>query len=517
MPTCAENSARALRLSCIVGGICLGLSYPPVGLFPLGWFALAPAFVGILGSDRRRAFINAWLLYLAGFSVAFYWPLFHVRLDTSIVSGVAWVAITMLHALPFGLGASLSQRIKGTSAIWITGAMILLVEWLLTAGPLPMPWSVIGNSQAASTEMVLPSRWIGVSGLSVLLVLTNLCAAIAFLLPGRPRKAAALTAIGLPIAILLSGALHSDRGTATDTPLLRVGILQPGFSPESWASVHDFRRLDSLFSLSGSFLDGSDESIDILVWPETALPPDTQSPDSVSVFRKVTDWVIRYDQPLLTGGITDLELIQSGTASQTTGGYENSVLFFQPSGSIQRSGKNILVPLAEHVPFSEVISALNELSVPAGGVSGYVPDTTPSVFSFGDTSFGVVICFESVFPSYARELALAGSNFLVAITQDGWWRGMAGYYQHLYFNRIRSMELGLPVVQVGVDGISALLLPDGQIQQATVPGTRATAVFEISPSNVITGYRRFGDAPALIALGIWILISLLHAIRSLST
>ena len=509
-----RHPRHLLRLSCIVGGVCLGLSYPPIGLVPLGWIALAPAFVGVVRSDRREAFVNAWLLYLACFSIAFYWPLFHVRTDTSLISALAWLALTMLHAVPFGVGAVWSERINGTSGIWITGAMVLIFEWFLTEGPVPMPWSLMGNSQAASVVTVASARFVGVSGLSLLIVIANLCFALAFVSRSRKRIAAVAIAVFIPLVSILVGALPNKVVSKHQVRQLRVGILQPGYSPAFWSSVYNIDRVDSLIALSDAFLDDLDTSPDLLIWPETTLPVDTNYSNPDGVFGPVSEWTTRRNLSLLTGAVTDLGRLQPGNQPDRAGPFENSVILFEPDSAQRRSGKNILVPFAEYVPFSELLSVLVDLAVPAGGVRGYVPGSSPSVFSTNDLSFGVLICFESVFPAYARRMALMDVDFLVVVTQDGWWKGTASYDQHLYFNRIRSIELGLPIVQVGVDGLSALILPDGQIFGVTAPRSRAAVIYDVPITAVNTVYRRIGNMPAKIVLGIWILFSLLYAIRS---
>jgi apolipoprotein N-acyltransferase len=179
-------------------------------------------------------------------------------------------------------------------------------------------------------------------------------------------------------------------------------------------------------------------------------------------------------------------------------------MYFSDRGEVISRGKNMLVPFAEYVPFSMTFPVLTSLAVPAGGVTGYIPEEIPSVFNLGNLSFGLMICFESVFPGYARTLALAGSRFLVVITQDGWWRSTTQYEQHFYFSRLRALETGLTVIQVSVDGISGVIAPDGSIEFETRPRTSDVRFTDVPLMNSSTFYVRFGNALRSLILAVWL-------------
>lgn len=506
------NHRHIIPFSCLLGGILLGLSFPPIGMYAFAWVALSPVFLSLTDASPRRAFLRAWILYSAMFAVAFYWPLFHIRPDTALISGISWIALTMMHAVPIGLGAIVARRYNLLSAIWLTGSMILVLDWLLTYGPAPMPWSSLAYTQSMNVGMIRSVAWFGSSGLSTLIVLTNVCLAVSMNRFCRHRRFWLAATVAIPALVFVAGLSQSRGAQQAEQAVLRVGVLQPGFTPEEWSSIHDFLRVDSLMTMSQSLLHGS-ARLDIVVWPETALPAARSIGEFDDLILKVSAWVADHRVALLTGAVTNLGVLNPDENHAQPGGFENSVMLFEADRPVQRYGKNILVPFAEYVPYSERFSKLNRLAVPSGGVSGYVPGTSPSILQLGSIQIGTLICFETAFPRYARSLITGGARLLFVITQDGWWKGPAPYYQHLYYNRLRSIETGRAIVQVGVDGISALILADGKIIDPTQPRDSTRMVFDAPLSTSMTAYVRFGDTGSLLVLGIWILLSVLHAIR----
>lgn len=491
-----QTRVMAFRLASLLGGLALGFSYPPIGLFPLAWVALVPVLVGTRLLNRRDSFINAWLFFLATYVVAFGWPLFHERTDTAFISGLAWLALTLCLSIPFGLASRVSLRWPGVNAAWAAGLFLLLLEHLLRSGPVPMPWSALAHSQSTVDLTVRASVWIGASGVSTLVILTNLCLAQVFFSSGTSRWRYFFTAAGLPTVLSLLGAFSQ---IPISTRNLTLAALQPGNSPSSWANVNDLSRVDTLLSASTALLDTTDIAVNMVIWPETALPILPANMEESDVIRKISDWTSAHQVALLTGAITTA----TSNRNARRPGFQNSAILFAQDGTVQVVSKNILVPFAEFVPFSNLFSFMRVLATPAGGVSGYLPGRKPSVMSIDGINMGVLICFESIFPAYARQLVSNGSEILIVLTQDGWWRSNRASAQHLAFGKFRAAESGRSVVQVSVDGLTGTIRADGRVMDQTDTRTRASRVYQIPLFTGTTFYGRYGDLWNWIFMGIW--------------
>ncbi|GMQ80845.1 MAG: apolipoprotein N-acyltransferase [Rhodothermia bacterium] len=498
-------SARNLRWWSLAGGLSLGFSYPPYGVTILAWISLVPLFLSARYLSPRSAFLNAWIFYLGVFSVAFYWPLLHVRVDTAIVSAAAWLAFTMVFAVPTGCASWMTRRYRGISAVWSAGLLILLLEFIFRSGPVPMPWTSLGYSQASSGVVVRASFWIGSTGISTALVLTNACVAYGLLQEKGLRHRVFVVSISIPVLLVALGLTKPENKIVEQR---NIAVIQPGFSPYEWSDIRDEGRVDRMIVLSDSVIRSSSRPFDLVVWPETTLPvPDSRSGNKALIAR-LTNWTETHSVSLLTGGIT-----VEGESMSYGPPYRNSALLFEPGARPALGSKNILVPFAEFVPFSNKFSFLERFAVPAGGVSRYLPGKVPSVLPLTDFQVGVFICFESVFPKYAAALKNGGSDLFIVLTQNGWWRGSAGYRQHIMYDRFRAVEQGVALVQASVDGISGMITPDGITHDLTSIKTKATPVYDVPLYSSVTFYARFGDLWNWITLGIWFALLLFYGVH----
>ena len=149
-----------------------------------------------------------------------------------------------------------------------------------------------------------------------------------------------------------------------------------------------------------------------------------------------------------------------------------------------------LVPFGEYVPFQSVLFFVQRLVVAIGDV---VPGVDPVVFSLPAGRFGVLICYEDIFPALTRRFVARGADFLVNVTNDAWFGRSSAPYQHLAQATLRAVENRVPLVRVANTGISAVIDSDGRIRWQGPLEEAIQHVDEISWPGVRTFYTRFGD------------------------
>jgi apolipoprotein N-acyltransferase len=128
------------------------------------------------------------------------------------------------------------------------------------------------------------------------------------------------------------------------------------------------------------------------------------------------------------------------------------------------------------------------------------------------------ICFEDTVGWVCRALVYEGGqrkvDLLVNLSNDGWfgWSD-AGRRQHLLHARMRTIELGVPMVRSANTGLSVLIDRTGRVtawlpEEAPAPGRGSVAgTLAVTPQLVLaedgvpgTMYGRIGDLVAWIAL-----------------
>ncbi len=499
-------------------GVLLGLGFPPFPFPVLAWGALVPLLV--LWTEQpsaRKMYRDASIAFLITFLVAFQWPLFHHNPDTALLSLPAMITIPLWMAVPFGISSACRRRLGNHAAIALLAALFVLMEWSLRRGPLALPWALLGHSQAEFFPLNQLARFGGVPLLTAFVLAANVLGATILLSvkksiqENHQRSNPVLRFLRSRSPVLVSGAvvglgliaafLSPDTSRETDQPLT-IALIQPGISAETWANFDDPQAVHALLAMYDA-LDPA--AIDLAIWPETALPPGNES-----LRRLVRRRVETRGIPLLTGSIDEAP---GGNPDHAATPWFNAARYMRPGKPDAVYRKRRLVPFAEGVPFEDRWPLIRRLAIPAGGVAGYVPGTSPARMDLDGIPFGVLICFETLFDDTAREYARDGAQFLIAITQDGWWRNSFGYRQHLAFNRLRAIETGRPFVQTSVSGSTASIRPDGAIEAHIGWMERRVAIVRTGPAEGLTPYMRWGDIVSSVAGVIVLILSFIAFVR----
>ena len=165
----------------------------------------------------------------------------------------------------------------------------------------------------------------------------------------------------------------------------------------------------------------------------------------------------------------------------------NSLLVRAPDQPLKYVyAKMHLVPCGEYIPFRDFL----EICLPAQ----WLRKVTPGAQDFSDgppqyalqcaglPPFRCLICYESIFPGTIRNPKSSPSpksingrpsktneadpQWILNITNDGWFGDSWGPHQHFLSARFRAIEEGLSLVRVANTGISAIVDPLGRIVQA---------------------------------------------------
>ena len=192
-----------------------------------------------------------------------------------------------------------------------------------------------------------------------------------------------------------------------------------------------------------------EEKLDLIIWPETATPFFFQ--DAKEYQPLVLDIPEKTNAFLLFG--TPSYKIEKGKVN-----HYNSAYLLSPSGElVGKYDKIHLVPFGEYVPLARAFSSSSD---PWGKGSEILnPGRRSTIFSLPQGKFGVLICFEIIFPDLCRRFVKKGANFLVTITNDAWFGKTSAPYQHLSMAAFRAVENRVFIARAANTGISAFIDP----------------------------------------------------------
>ena len=258
-------------------------------------------------------------------------------------------------------------------------------------------------------------------------------------------------------------------------------LVQPGFSQEEKL---DRENLPQLLLRYRELLSGIQGPVDLVVVPENALPAFLlEESQYLAPFRETAR---RLSCDLLVG-----------TGVRREEGVFNSVLLIRPSGEVAGAYDKVrLVPFGEYLPARGLWRALG-LGPLLARLLPYdlVPGAGPQPLG----PYGIMICFESQFPSLARGLAAKGAPVLIVPTNDAWFGRSRFLREHFAMGALRAAECGRALLQAAQTGVTGGFDGRGRSLGTLPPGDEGTLV---PLCQGRTPFVRWGDAPALLLAGV---------------
>jgi apolipoprotein N-acyltransferase len=334
------------------------------------------------------------------------------------------------------------------AALWV--ALEMVRARFLTG----FPWNLLGVSQCQLLSLIQISSLTGVYGISFLIVWSSVSLALAVMsLIRQPALRWAWSSeLFLPllalVAVLGFGFYRLSRPAPVE-PTLKAALVQPSI-PQTliWDTTESTNRFRKLLQLSELALAAKPE---LLVWPESAVPnflrydPDLTYPAVTNLVQTHKVWLIVCAddvEPRSPQNHTDRDL------------FFNSSFLINPEGQFLAAySKQRLVIFGEYVPLARWLPFLKWFT-PVD--EGFTPGTRPAPFVMPElqAKTSVLICFEDVFPHLARTYVEEDTDFLLNLTNDGWFRQSAAQWQHAANALFRAVENGLPLVRCANNGLT---------------------------------------------------------------
>ena len=128
---------------------------------------------------------------------------------------------------------------------------------------------------------------------------------------------------------------------------------------------------------------------------------------------------------------------------------------------LEKYYKNKLVPFGEFLPFEKILGNLGFKKI-TQGYQSFSADKQRDIIRLNNFNFVPLICYEII---YSGKINKSENNydFILNISEDGWFGDSIGPYQHYSHSIFRSIEEGKNTIRSSNNGISAFINPKGQV------------------------------------------------------
>lgn len=477
--------------------------YPPLGLWPIGLFALT-LFIALLrkAPSWKSAALLGWLFGLSHLTVANSWIATAFTFQVEMPPILGWFAVPLLClylAIYPALAALAAHMVGRNAAILPYSALFaaawIVTEWLRSWVFTGYPWPplglmLLGDFDSPGIALLLP--WLGtyaLSGLAILIAGLAIFAVERRSILGQAVLAAALVAaMNAPL-----GSISNAEGT------IRYTLVQP-LIPQK--EREDPTRFEEQFIRTAQLTMPGNEQERLVLWPEAAIPDyledgypqryySARTAGADPGFARKRIGALIGERSILLTGLVHLDM---GDAGGIVGAVSarNSVSAIDGQGRIFANyAKAHLVPYGEYLPMRPILEPLGLSRLVAGSID-YLPGPGPQTIDLGRLGqAGIQICYEIVFSGQVVDRTNR-PDYIFNPSNDGWF-GSWGPPQHLAQARMRAIEEGLPVLRATTTGISAVIDANGVVRQHVGSGVAGRLDGMIPAPHAATLFAKLGN------------------------
>jgi apolipoprotein N-acyltransferase len=312
------------------------------------------------------------------------------------------------------------------------------------------PWILLGYAWSGVLPVLQMTSIAGIYGLT-------LVTAVAACLPASLEEKSNSARFAFAASFILFafaggwGEFRLQTTTLEVVPDVRVRLVQPNVDQEKkWQQSTRERDFNKLIDLSAA---KGEKPVTHIFWPETA-----------STYYLGEDSLRRNEiaANLLTPAHVMTGVIRRAVDKDGVTHFYNSLVAVDGEGRLVAGyDKAHLVPFGEYMPLRKYIP----LRTLAASGADFTPGLGPQTLRVsGLPPFSPLICYEAIFPGNVAD-PNDRPDFMVNITNDGWYGHTSGPYQHFAIARIRAIEEGMPLLRIANTGISGVIDPLGRIEK----------------------------------------------------
>ena len=491
----------------LLGGIS-SYSLPPYNYFIINFITFSLFFIFIfkkkkISPNNRSFFKYGWCFGFGYFLFSLYWVVISLTFDQSFkfLIPIAIILLPAFLAIFYGLVTYLFSIFFSKNVVisfFIYSVLFGTIEFVRGSIFTGFPWNLIAFSFSNSTHFIQILSIIGTYSFNLICISLFTIPALFFLRNSKKEILVCFSFVLLSAAFLIFGNIKNKNFDSLKSVKnkYKIKVISSNISLDRFYSKQDeLKIINELIYLSSP----KKKEPTIFFWPEGII--------SDSYLGEM----IVYKE-LFSNSFGENDLIIMGLNSIEKKNNENlffnsMVIFNNKLDLISKYNKVNLVPFGEFIPFEKIFKFIG-LKTITNSHQSFSAGENRVPLNIKNTKINLnvlpLICYEII---YSGKLSKDNNfDYIVNISEDGWFGNSIGPKQHFAHSIFRSVESGKYLIRSANNGISAIINPMGYVEQQIKIGS--SGHIELSESKLIkfTPFMLYGNKIFLILILIYIFL-----------
>ena len=479
----------------ILLGSFSSLSLPPfnyilINFLTFSFFYILLVKVFKVTKNKKLFFLYGWLFGLGYFISNLYWISISLTFDESFkfLIPLSIILVPAFLALFYGLASFLFLILKpkkNLSSFFLFSLIFGTIEFIRGTILTGFPWNLIAYSFSNHIEILNITSIIGTYGFNLFCI--SLFASTSFLIFRDSKKEINVCILFFIITLFFYffGSQRLERFNNLEAIKLnhKIRVISSNVSIDRfYKDIDPISVIDDLIKISSP---KNNEKM-IFIWPESILPDISKN--------QLREYKFLFENEFNENHILLIGINEIKENSQIIR-YFNSLTIYDHNLEILDSYNKVnLVPFGEFLPFEKILGLIG-LKTITNNYQSYSKGEKRNVLEVKKLNFSVrllpLICYEIIYTG--KIFNNRDFDFIVNISEDGWFGQSIGPHQHFVHSIYRAIESGKYVLRSANNGIAAIVNPLGVVEKQVDLNQSGYVDFIESKKTTSTMFSKYGN------------------------
>ena len=492
----------------ILLGCFSSLSLPPFNYILINFLTFSLFYILLIktfeiNKNKKLFFLYGWLFGLGYFISNLYWISISLTFDESFkfLIPLTIVLVPAFLALFYGLASFLFLILKpkkNLSSFFLFSLIFGTIEFIRGTILTGFPWNLIVYSFSNQIEILQITSIIGTYSFNLFCI--SLFTSTSFLILRDSKKEIIVCILFLLITLSFyffgSQRLEKFNKIEANNLNYKLRVISSNISIDRfYKNIDPISVINDLIKISSP----QNNEKTIFIWPEGILPD--ISKDQLKEYKFLFENEFN-ENHILSIGINEIK-----EENQTVKYFNSFTIYDHKLDVLNSYNKVNLVPFGEFLPFEKVLGLIG-LKTITNNYQSYSRGEKRNIIEVNKINFSLrllpLICYEIIYTGKISNNK--DFDFIVNISEDGWFGESIGPHQHFAHSIYRAVESGKYVLRSANNGIAAIVNSTGIVEKQI--GLNQTGFIDLFETKKIepTIFSKYGNKIFLIIILMYIFL-----------